>query len=214
MKKIIALFMTALMVVSLAACAGSENTAETQPATTTAAVETAVSETEAPVGEYTITRGTVSENVYTNEFVGITFTAPDSWSFYDEEELAELIGSSAEALGSDVAESLEQVPSLFDMMAVEAGGSSVNVVYEKNTFDLDVDAYMDSFESQLEAMEGTVVARGRSNLGDVSFATMDYSIVDAVTQRSYVTVIGNYVVSICIGVTGDYTLDEIAACFS
>ena len=42
----------------------------------------------APSGKAELSRGNVSGNKYTNEFLGFTFTAPDSWVYSTDEEIA------------------------------------------------------------------------------------------------------------------------------
>ena len=85
MKKILCAILAVFMVMSMCGCAQLmefllEDDAQSE----------AVSDgPELSVGE-------INGNVYTNSFTGITYTAPESWAFASDEELAELMGVSAD----------------------------------------------------------------------------------------------------------------------
>ena len=83
----------------------------------------------------TITRGTISGNVYSSEFTGITFTKPDHWRYYTDEEIAQNMDVAMEAMEADkFAQTVAELSTVFDMVAVnEATGQNLNICYENLT---------------------------------------------------------------------------------
>ena len=72
--------------------------------------------------------GTTNENTYTNVYLGLTFTKPDSWSFFPKDALAGLTGAGVTVSVADAADSLGAA---YDMMAVDyTTNSSVSLVFE------------------------------------------------------------------------------------
>ena len=108
MKKLIAIFIALMMILSLAAC--SE-----QP--------------EDELIEVVPARGTTEEGFYKNEAFGISFDVPAEWYFLTDEEIAQTMGSTAEQLfGEDV---LEQADYIYDLYCVDMeSGTTVSINYE------------------------------------------------------------------------------------
>lgn len=80
----------ALMGTMLMGCGGGSETTETTTAATTEATTvatTTTATTQAAAGEYK--RGTVSGNVYTNEFLGIKYTAPANVKIAEQSETSQ-----------------------------------------------------------------------------------------------------------------------------
>ncbi len=229
MKKIIALFMTALMVVSLAACAGSENTAETQPVTTTVAeetttaapeTETTLGETEAPVEVVELKRGTINGQVYTNELLGITYTAPDDMVYCPDQELADIF-----CLPHDVYERTEITKIVnvydyaYDMKSVTVGGGNyVTVDYALNSKGTTPQEYIDSSEEIYIDLDYTIVGRDEKTLGNFTYKTLEFvksDEDDSFTRKIYVADYGYYFITIVISVDGaSYTLNDLENCIS
>ena len=106
MKKILALLLLLISLVSLFACGNSEPTKE-------------------------FTRGTVTGNKYVSEFADLTLTVPESWTFYTDEQISELSGVSAELLADDEKLKEAMLKSLIDAMAADpVTGNNVNFTYE------------------------------------------------------------------------------------
>ena len=94
MKKLTALALAVLMLLSFAACTkyDGKSKKDTTPdeAASTATTTTAPSdEVVDPTG---LCRGKVSDNVYTSSYTGISFTADSTWTFFSEPELASAAG--------------------------------------------------------------------------------------------------------------------------
>ena len=69
-------------------------------------------------------RGTISDNVYKNEFAGITFTALEGWEFLSDDEIAQKTDVSKELLKDDTFRNMEE-GFLPDMMAGNEDNTAV-----------------------------------------------------------------------------------------
>ncbi len=79
-----------------------------------------------------ITRGTINGNTYTSEFTGITFTKPDHWRYFTDEEIAEVLDIGLEAMDANAFEkTVAEYSGVNDMMAInDATGQNVSIAYE------------------------------------------------------------------------------------
>lgn len=130
MKKTITLLLVLALALSLCAC-GSKNVSGTvTPAEPAAEPETSVEEAPAePEAELEL--GTVSGTRYENAYFGIGCEMDDSWVFADQEELAGMIGLTADAIGGDVGESMRSADMFYDLFAQsESEMASVNIVVQ------------------------------------------------------------------------------------
>lgn len=106
MKKFFALLLAAVMIVSLASCTNKNN-----------------------VQKVEFTKGDTNGNIYTSEFAGITFTAPDGYEFYSDEMIAEFYGVATEYLALGEIDSI-----IYDMYCHnEDIQSSININFENLT---------------------------------------------------------------------------------
>ena len=75
-------------------------------------------------------RGTIENGIYTNTFVGIGCELSDDWTYYSDEQLAELSGVVAES-SEEMQKAMEDGKSTYDMFASAMEGLvTINVVYE------------------------------------------------------------------------------------
>ncbi len=60
------------------------------------------SKSEQPAAENTdFTRGVVEDNVYTSEFAGLKFTAPDGWTFAKDDYILSMMNISLDVMGNN-----------------------------------------------------------------------------------------------------------------
>lgn len=139
MKKTVSLVALLLAVVMLCGCgAGSSNGDDTS----------------AP-----FEMGKVAGNQYTNNFLGITCTLDEQWTFYTDEQIKEANDIATDMMGEDIAEQLENARIVYDMMASSQSGASVSVNIENMSLSglvVTAEAYlssqMDSVKTGLEQM--------------------------------------------------------------
>ena len=91
--------------------------------------ETTVESTEK---EKELSRGTVDGNVYTSEFIGLSFTKPDMWVYSTDEEIAQLMDVGAEILNSsNFSAEAAKLVTVYDMMARDLlTGNNINITFE------------------------------------------------------------------------------------
>ncbi len=108
----------------------------------TEAPETDAPETDAPVDDTPVEIetmfGTISDLTYENDFIGIGFTLPESWVFYNDEQIRALNNVTADMIGDEYKAILENAAVFYDMFASDAQGlNSININFEKvNPFQL------------------------------------------------------------------------------
>ncbi len=143
MKKLLALLLALMMVFSFAACGEKE---------------TADNKTDAG-DKSSFTFGTVENNVYENEFIGIGCELPSAWTFYSEEDIMELNNITMSYMDEDFQEAIENATLLYDMYAQSSNGlNNINVVLQKipqiqlDTLDLE-DTFELGFNQAKTALE-------------------------------------------------------------
>ena len=174
----------------------------------------------------TPTRGVIEGNVYTNDYVGFTFTKPSSWRFYTDEEIAAQMNMAADQLlGDNFKEALKNNPAIYDMMAVDsATGNNINIVYEnlKKSFssNISVEKYIEALKNQLASVSGMTVTFPEEydtvKLGDSDFTrcvctTRAYGIT--MTQIYYLRKVDGYMLSVIVTIVKGYTVAGVEKMF-
>lgn len=204
MKKILALVLALVMTLSLCSCGISD------------------------VVNRKITHGTVAGSVYTNDFLGFKFEAPDNWVYATDEELSSLIGTVADEVldYSDLQQTMLNIQVVYDTMVQNANtGANMIVIYENlaisGSSDMTEDEYLELSKSQLDSVEFVSYTYGdvtSVKLGNTEFKRLEmtavYYDIITFTQASYFAKIGDYMATITVTLTGDETIDEFESCFS
>lgn len=174
-----------------------------------------------------MSHGAVDNNVYKSDFTGITFTAPDGWTYLSDEEIAQLANYSAEELfDEEFADAVSEMKTFTDMMVTDPKtGTNVNILYENlglsgNT-ELSLEDYLNASVEQMKTqmtglsvkLEGSenVTLSGESYLRaqlSTSFSGVNMS------QYLYMRKIGNYMVVMTVTITTGYELSDVEAMFS
>ena len=173
-----------------------------------------------------LSRGTVENGVYQNEFLGVSFNKPELWVYSTEEEIASLMNLVADnLLNENLKETLENNPSIIDMMAVDpVSRSNLNITYENLAktlaTNITVEQYIEAFKQQMSGMVGmTVTFTGEPEtvkLGNVEFTRL---LCDTTTngvqmkQAIYLRKVDSYMISVSATIVSGYTVAEIEAMF-
>ena len=219
MKKLIALLSVAAIMLSFTACFGNKNETNTPDPSSPSAQATNEDSNKK------VARGTISGDVYTNEFAGITFTKTADWNFLSDDEIASTINAGQADLDLNVIEeALAKKASIYDMAAMSTMGQSVMTVYENTMLTafkkLTADEYIDALKTQLSNVSGISYT-----IGDVTDATLGSTqfkklTVKAVTndveliQVYYTRAVGAYIVGVVVTAFSDSEITEIEAMFS
>lgn len=172
-----------------------------------------------------ISRGTITDGVYSNDFAGITFTNPDNWVYSTDEEISALMNNSSNIFDlSNAQEILWEVGVMYDMMVTDpTTNTNVGICYENTAVTVgravDETEYLELVKEQL-GTQSTMLCNfleiDRVKLGDGDYYRLvmeiSYNGVD-MKQAYYCRCIDKYMVSVTVTVTGNYTIEEIEAMF-
>ncbi|MBR0461956.1 MAG: hypothetical protein IJJ00_04505 [Erysipelotrichaceae bacterium] len=120
--KLIILALAALL--CLSACAKGGSTGNDEP------VENNTPTEDTAVLLDGIGRGTINGSTYRNDYIGLGFTLPEGWFFYDDDQIAYINNMTKEKFeGTKVETALEESGQFTDMMAQSSNGTSnINVI--------------------------------------------------------------------------------------
>lgn len=198
----------------------------TEAPTTEAPTTTEEQTTEAELAKDDISKGSHEGNVYKNEFLGFTFTKPDSWVFSTDEEIAAAMNLGIDQiLGDNFKEALKKNPAIYDMMVVDSiTRSNINVVYEnlQLSFSSNITEaqYIEAVKYQLSNISGMEVTISETlekvNLGKTEFTkcvceTKTNGV--SMTQVFYLRNIDGYMACVIVTITSGYTVADIEAMF-
>ena len=114
MKRIFAILLALCMVFTLAACGSPSNGGG------------------ANKPDESQLKGKAENGVYENAYLNLSIALPENWIFYDEEQMAQVNGMTAELFGEgNVADAIDKSGQFMDMMMGNAQGSSVNLLIRK-----------------------------------------------------------------------------------
>lgn len=189
MKKVFALLLAALMLFSLAACAGTEPVTTDAPSTaapeTTTAPETEAPATEAPTEPeteapteqavltdeeqaiYDLLFGAVDGEYYNSPMLGLRFRIPDGWTVFGQTENLENNGFVADGT---LIEQIAAAPMVMLMLCSnEESGSSVNITVENIPEGMTEEEYI---TTQLESTKAAMSQLGFENVETSAETTM------------------------------------------
>lgn len=197
-KKIVAILLALMLVVSLTAC-GTVTTP---------------------------TRGEWDEHVFTSEYLGLRFVLPLNWAASTDSEIAALTGIAASAMGSAGIEIPDDAEVFHDMMATNPiTGSNVQIIFERNAgflglglFALSRDAVIEAVTEQIGDMNGRVTdIPGTTRIGNYdwySFGTELDMMGMTIPGRQFFNIHEGYIRLIIITTMPDSeTLEEVLANF-
>ena len=173
MKKLLALLLAMVMLLSLAACGNTSDDDEDDVRGSVSSQKDDDNDTDKDVDKETdkeaaeaeVEAGTSTNNTYKNAFAGITCTLGSDWTFMTDEEIKANNERTMSMIGDDYAEAIKNATYFTDMMATHTNGvDTVNVIFEKLTGvnqylteDQYADICKDSTKGALESMGMTNV---------------------------------------------------------
>lgn len=174
-----------------------------------------------------LARGTIDGNVYTNTFADFTFTKPDSWSYSNDEGIAEFIGYDATKLNlNEIETALSENPVIYDMIVAGDAfyANSMLVSYENTLLSVErkinEDEYIEILKENFSQSSGVtykITETKNVNLGHTTFkrATLKLEAEGVnMTQYFYIKAIDQYVVGIMVNITSENNIEDIEAMFS
>ena len=235
MKKIISLLLAALMILGLCGCGtgldldandliGSSESEETGFQSEEASTSSEEQEPEDITGK-------IENNLYKNEFLGITFNLPSGWTFYTEDQIADINKQATNKMDGDTASLVQSSSITYDMYAQNpTDGSNVNLNLEK--FSLAQMLTMDVkkvIEGQFDMLKSTYENMGFKNVNvyydeimvdgkKLDGARLVAENTTATTTYKFYAVIfcfkkGSYLVNVSLGSVLNDKSNEILNCF-
>lgn len=135
--------------------------------------------------------GKVSENKYSNGFLGIGCILDSQWVFKTDEEIKEVNNITLDMLDDDIKAQLENAKIVYDMMATAENGSTININIENlgvggalKTVESYVSPQIDSLRTALEQM----------GLTDVSIEIKNFDFAGKSEKALYVHALANGIV--------------------
>ena len=212
MKKFLALTLAVVMALLLVSCAFVPSNKDEQPDDSKKAAE--------------LSRGTIEGDVYTSEYLGLSFTKPESWVYSTDEEIAAVMNLGAEMLlGENFKNALENNPVIYDMMVVDTiTRSNINVGFENlsKTFasNITVEQYVEALKAQLANVSGLTVTFPESletvKLGETEFTKLDCSVTAqgvSMKQVYYLKKADKFMCYIIATIPSGYTAAQVEAMF-
>ena len=221
MKRITCMLLITVMLLAMAGCDLPFPRPTTEPATvpTTTVPATTAPEEHSFVGAY-------ANNVYTNEFLGIRCNLDPAWTVFDEEQLAQLAGLTADLMGNEaLKEQMEKGAAVYAFYAQSQNGQrNMNIVLERlslvNGILLNEKGYVEIAMPQMkQALEGIGLENVTVEQATLQFAGGEHAgiRIHGTTQGVdlYETVVcvknGNYIASVTVCSVGtDSTADLLA----
>ncbi len=173
--------------------------------------------------------GTTTGNIYRNDYLGITFTKPDTWKYFTDEEIAQVMGVAKDMLKDGENFSDSYLTSLVEFMALEPNeGCNVNLTVEKlkgySGKNTDIDAYVDAFKKMLPGQYDENVAKvnisdtvTEKKIGENTYRCLRATVQIAggtMEQEYLLRIVDSYVVAICITAVGGVTIEAMEAMLS
>ena len=144
-------------------------------------------------------------NVYTNDFLGISYKLPDGWIKYSDEEIAAVMNLSMEML-NDNQKALADLAKLtvvyYMLVKNPATGENISVFTEKVHLDVTSIYYLENLKAQLStltAINYTIGDFTKETVGgrEYDVLTATTSVADkTLTQKYYCCKLGKYFLSI------------------
>ena len=176
MKKILALFLALIMILSFAACSAEEEKTE--------------------IKEIVPERGTVSEGVYKNSAFGVSFEFGDGWYILSDEEIATAMGVAAEEIYGEGAEITGD--NIYDFYGVK---NETNATVSINYEDLGTIGEMTDANYYLETVMTSLLANGATSgiadaiISNVTLGEKEVPCLDIVFEYSGTEIYQKLIVS-------------------
>ena len=96
--------------------------------------------------------GSWSDDVYTNDFLGLKFKLPNGWKYSSDEEIAEMMNLGTELLNDEqkAAAEVSKLNNAYYMVANDPNtGDNISVISEKPAMEVTTEYYINQLKTQL-----------------------------------------------------------------
>lgn len=211
LKSMLAIGLTASMLFVLSGCGNKE-----EEKTTNDNEKTNV-EQENKTVEFSM--GSWSDNVYSNDFLGLKFKLPKGWKYSSDEEIAEMMNLGAELLNDEqkAAAEISKLNNAYYMVANDPNtGDNISIISEKPAMEVTTEFYINQLKTQLQNVNTINYEIGETSKETVAGKECDTLTVDAsmsgvkMTQRYYIYKVDKYVICIIsTSTSGEQKINDI-----
>ncbi len=215
LKSMLVILLTASMLFVLSGCGNQEEKKATNDD------EKANVEQEDKTTDFSM--GSWSDNVYTNDFLGLKFKLPAGWKYSSDEEIAEMMNLGTELLNDDqkAAAEVSKLNSAYYMVANDPNtGDNISIISEKPAMEVTTEFYINQLKTQLSSVDSIRYEIGETSKETVAGKEYDTLTVNAsmsgvkMTQRYYIYKVDKYVVCIIsTSTSGEQKINEIMTNF-
>lgn len=209
MKKATALLLAAMMTFSLTACGSKEENAGNSGSSSNKEQKTEESKSAEKEINPEDLMGSWEENVYKNEFAGITYTLPEGWTRQTDEEIKATmnLGSDIVYGDSEYKKALVEQSTISGMMAQNGTtGDSVLVNFENlkksGGVNLTEEEYFSAIKTQLTQIKEIDYVLGEARetvIGGETYQTMPVTIAGTNASQDYnIRKIGDYILAVTV----------------
>lgn len=211
LKSMLAIVLTASMLFILSGCGNKE-----EEKTTNDNEKTNV-EQENKTVEFSM--GSWSDNVYSNDFLGLKFKLPNGWKYSSDEEIAEMMNLGTELLNDEqkAAAEISKLNNAYYMVANDPNtGDNISIISEKPAMEVTTEFYINQLKTQLQNVNTINYEIGETSKETVAGKECDTLTVDAsmsgvkMTQRYYIYKVDKYVICIIsTSTSGEQKINDI-----
>lgn len=211
LKSMLAIVLTASMLFILSGCGNKEEEKATNDNEKTNV------EQENKTVEFSM--GSWSDNVYSNDFLGLKFKLPNGWKYSSDEEIAEMMNLGTELLNDEqkAAAEISKLNNAYYMVANDPNtGDNISIISEKPAMEVTTEFYINQLKTQLQNVNTINYEIGETSKETVAGKECDTLTVDAsmsgvkMTQRYYIYKVDKYVVCIIsTSTSGEEKINEI-----
>lgn len=211
LKSMLAIVLTASMLFVLSGCGNKEEEKATNDN------EKTNIEQENKTVEFSM--GSWSDNVYSNDFLGLKFKLPNGWKYSSDEEIAEMMSLGTELLNDEqkAAAEISKLNNAYYMVANDPNtGDNISIISEKPAMEVTTEFYINQLKTQLQNVNTINYEIGETSKETVAGKECDTLTVDAsmsgvkMTQRYYIYKVDKYVVCIIsTSTSGEQKINEI-----
>lgn len=211
LKSMLAIVLTASMLFVLSGCGNKEEEKATNDN------EKTNIEQENKTVEFSM--GSWSDNVYSNDFLGLKFKLPNGWKYSSDEEIAEMMNLGTELLNDEqkAAAEISKLNNAYYMVANDPNtGDNISIISEKPAMEVTTEFYINQLKTQLQNVNTINYEIGETSKETVAGKECDTLTVDAsmsgvkMTQRYYIYKVDKYVVCIIsTSTSGEQKINEI-----
>lgn len=211
LKSMLAIVLTASMLFVLSGCGNKEEEKATNDN------EKTNIEQENKTVEFSM--GSWSDNVYSNDFLGLKFKIPNGWKYSSDEEIAEMMNLGTELLNDEqkAAAEISKLNNAYYMVANDPNtGDNISIISEKPAMEVTTEFYINQLKTQLQNVNTINYEIGETSKETVAGKECDTLTVDAsmsgvkMTQRYYIYKVDKYVVCIIsTSTSGEQKINDI-----